>query len=288
MVDHPDPGGDEGASFAYDQGSEGMPDRTRRAFQAHADQSLGAKPDRATREIERVYARDPDAVVACSGGKDSMTVLALAAAADVEQRVLHWDYGPDLVPREYEQEIVGNIIEFVPRDRLFVAVEGMTRFERYSSGAAGPFVEQLATMTRLSDWEPATDSPEKPILRSITPLSRSRESDVFDLQLVALRRSESGKRARSIDGLYGESMGFPSAFPLRDWSARDVWAYIVDRGVPYPGHYDRAAHTAGSGRPRDYEATRMSAWFFSFLEPMTHHGLSAWRHGELPAREWEE
>lgn len=285
MVDHPDPAAPDTAS--YDQGADGMPDRTRRAFQSHADQSLGDKPQRAIREIERVYERDPDAVVACSGGKDSTAALVLASEADVEHRALHWDYGPDLVPREYEQDIVSNILEYVPRGRLLVAVEGMARFERYSREAAAPFLEQLATDRRLSDWTPATDESDKPILRSIGPLNRSREADYFNWQVVGLRRGESGKRDRRLDGLYGTSLGQPSAFPLRDWSARDVWAFLVDRDVAYPEHYDRAARTTGDGSPGDYEATRMSAWFFEFLEPLTQHGLSAWRHLDIPAREWE-
>lgn len=285
MVDHPDPSAPDPDN--YDQGADGMPEYTRRAFQSHADQSLGDKPEAAIREIERVYQRDPEAVVASSGGKDSTVTLVLASEADVEHRALHWDYGPDLVPRKYEQEILSNILEHVPRDRLLVAVEGMARFERYTSDAATPFLEQLATDKRLSDRTPATDEPDKPILRAIGPLKRSREEDYFTWQIVALRRGESGKRDRSVDGLYGTSLGQPSAFPLREWSARDVWAFLVDRDVTYPRHYDQAARTTGDGSPTDYEAARMSAWFFEFLDPYTQHGLSAWRHGDIPAREWD-
>lgn len=286
VVDFPDPETD--TEFDYDQGDGGMPERTRRAFQAHADQNLGSKIQRAIEEIERVYESHPATVVATSGGKDSTTALALASEASVDHRALHWDYGPDLVPREYEQEIINNILDYVSRDDLLVAVEGMDRYEPYSSPAAEPFLSQLATKKRLSDWKPATDSDKKPILRSIRPLNNSRESDVFDRQIVALRRGESGKRDRKISGLYGESMGFPAAFPLRDWSARDVWAFIVDRGVSYPEHYDRAAYAIGYASPRDYEDTRMSAFFFEFLDPFVHHGVSAWRHLDLPAREWDE
>jgi len=286
VVDFPDP--EEDTTFDYDQGSDGMPERTRRAFQAHADQHLGTKPQRAIEEIEAVYERYPETVVACSGGKDSMTALALASEASVDHRALHWDYGPDLVPREYEQEIVNNMLEYVSRDDLLVAVEGMNRYEPYPSPAAEPFLSQLATKERLSDWKPATDSDQKPILRSIRPLKNSRESDMFDRQIVALRRGESGKRNRKISGLYGESMGFPAALPVREWSARDVWGFLVDRDVTYPEHYDRAAQAIGDGSPRDYEDTRMSAFFFEFLDPFVHHGVSAWRHLDLPAREWDK
>ena len=284
VVEFPDP---DDTEFNYDQGADGMPDATRRAFQAHADQHLGDRPDRAQAEIERVYDEYPKTVVACSGGKDSMATLVLAYEAGVDHRALHWDYGPDLIPRQYEQELVGNILDYVDRDDLLVAVEGMDRYEPYTAAAAAPFHDQLATSTRLSDWSPATDSDQKPILRTIQPLKNTREAGVFDRELVGLRREESGKRDRKLTGLYGTSMGFPAAFPIREWSSRDVWSYLVDCDVPYAEHYDRAAHTVGDGSPRDYEGTRLSAFFFEFLEPFTHHGVSAWRHGDIPAREWE-
>jgi len=76
VVDFPDP--EDSTEFDFDRGSDGMPDRTRRAFQAHADQELGDRPAEAIAEIGRVFTAAGDAVVAVSGGKDSMTALALA------------------------------------------------------------------------------------------------------------------------------------------------------------------------------------------------------------------
>lgn len=55
--------------------------------------------------------------------------------------------------------------------------------------------------------------------------------------------------------------GLRAAFPLRDWSARDVWAYLVDDEVPYPDHYDRIAATTGDGSPRAYERARFTTFF---------------------------
>jgi len=89
VVDFPDP--EDSTEFDFDRGSDGMPDRTRRAFQAHADQELRNRPAEAIAEIERVFTAAGDAVVAVSGGKDSMTALALAEESDADHRVLQFD-----------------------------------------------------------------------------------------------------------------------------------------------------------------------------------------------------
>jgi 3'-phosphoadenosine 5'-phosphosulfate sulfotransferase (PAPS reductase)/FAD synthetase len=83
-------------------------------------------------------------------------------------------------------------------------------------------------------------------------------------------------------------MGFPPAFPLQDGSARDVWAFILNRDVTYPDHYDRAAYAIGDVSPHDYDDTRMSGSFFEFLDLYAYYRASAWRHLDLSTRKWEE
>jgi hypothetical protein len=73
-------------------------------------------------------------------------------------------------------------------------------------------------------------------------------------------------------------MGFPSSFPLQDGSAHNVWAFILDRDVTYPDHYDRTAYAIGDALPYDYENPSMSGSFFEFLDIFAYHEIPAWRY----------
>lgn len=270
MVDHPDP--DANTPGGYDRGSDGMPDRTRRAFQSHADSQLGEKPSDARSELRRVFRTNEDAVVACSGGKDSLTTLALASEADAEHRALHWDWGGRLVPRDLEQEIVECIRAFVPDEQLFVAARhpAASSFQRYTD--ADRFQELLSEHDGITE----TDG-------SLTRLAGAlQRSDSVGVQIVGLRAGESGSRERSVSGgLYGESLGQRAAFPIRDWSARDVWAFFVDRDVDYPSYYDRVAHSVGDGSPKNYERARLATVHDPEFEDYSADGLAAWRDHDI-------
>jgi len=268
VVDFPDP--KDSTEFDFDRGSDGMPDRARRAFQAHADQEQGDRPSKAIREIERVFAAASDAVVAVSGGKDSMTTLALAAASEADHRVLHFDWGRRFIPRDVEREVVENIRRYVPDERLFVASYERAKFEPYPENSH---------FRRNLRGEPGGEAYE-----GVSAYAGAlHHCDEVGTQIVGLRAGESGKRERKLDGLYGESLGVRSAFPLRDWSARDVWAFLVDRGVPYPEHYDRLAATTGDGGPRAYERARFTTFFDPEFEEIggAAMGSAAWRHREI-------
>ena len=266
MVDFPDP---ENTASEFDS-VDGMPDRTRRAFQAHADQTLGNRPARAVEEIEQVFESDENAIVAVSGGKDSMATLVLASMSDSNHRVLHFDWGCRFIPREVERAVVENIRRYVSDDRLFVASHERAMFQRYSQN--DHFHQNL--------WsDPGGDE-----YRGVSSLAGAlRHCDDVRTQIVGLRRGESGKRERKLDGLYGESLGEPAAFPLRDWSARDVWAYLVDQGVPYPDHYDRLAETTGDRRPAAYERARFTTFFDPEFEEIGGDamGVAEWKNRQI-------
>lgn len=265
---------------------EGMPDRTERAFRSYygAELEPSGKIERTIAEIERVYERDPDAVVSCSGGKDSMAVLALAAASDAEHAVCHWDYGPALIPRDVEQSIIEQLREYVPDERVFVANDAMRCYKRYQH--ATRFYEQLHSTDRVADTPSVRETEEgKPIGRARERLYRAVERDVFGRQLMGTRRGESGARERYIDGLFGESMGIDAAFPLRDWTAREVWSYIVAHDVPYPDHYDRVCRVDGDGSPEAYIESRMGGFFRTFrsvsVDDSAVHGIAEWDHQDV-------
>ena len=277
MVDHPDP---EPASTP-DHGEGGMPAATERAFQSHADTQLGHKVQQTIDEIERVYEQATDAVVSCSGGKDSMAVLALAQEANCAHRVSHWDYGPTLIPRDLEQEIVGNIRSLTPDRYVFVANDAMRIYKPFQK--ATTFYEQLHSDERVADTPSVRDTDEgKPIARARERLFRSTKRGILGRQVLGTRRGESGSRDEYIDALFGKSMGLDAAFPIRDWSARDVWGYIVSNDIPYASHYDRIAAVVDDGSPDAYEGIRMGAVFRTFRTPYVDdeavHGVAEWRN----------
>lgn len=267
-MDVPDP--DDIVSFPTDDRAKQMPESTRRAFEAHSDAGLSAESrvEQATREIERVFEASPDAAVAVSGGKDSMAVLALAAAADCDHRAFHWDWGPRLIPRDVELELVQNIQTLVPDERFYVAARESPEVKAYPNATG---------FKRLLSADGGITTPDGSLSRLAGVLG---ETDLVTRQIVALRRGESSKRARKLDGLYGESLGQPAAFPLREWSGRDVWAYIVKNDVPYPDHYDRLACEANDGSPEAYEEARFTTFFDPEFE-----NISA---GELGVAAWDQ
>jgi len=269
VVDFPDP--EEDTTFDYDQGSDGMPERTQRAFQAHVDQELGDRPAEAIAEIERVFDRDPNSAVAFSGGKDSTAVLALSDRADCRHRAFHWDWGARLIPREIERNVVEAARALVPDTRLFVAARGASEVRPFPN--ASRFKEGLNCHDGITETDGS-------LSRLAGVLNRT---DMVSRQLVGLRAGESGKRERKLGGLYGDSLGQPAAFPIREWSARDVWAYIVDQDLPYPDHYDRIAATTGDGGPRAYERARFTTFFDPEFEEIGGAAMAVaeWRNRQI-------
>jgi len=280
------PDADDVVTFPTDDDEAAMPDETERAFQAHADAELypSGKVEQALDDIERVYERDETAGVSCSGGKDSMTVLGLAAESDADHRASHWDYGPTLIPRDLEQEIVDNIRSLTPDTHVFVANDAMRIYKPFQR--AGTFYEQLHSSERIAETPSVRDTNEgKPIARARERLFRSTQRGILGRQLLGTRRAESGTRSEYIDGLFGQSMGLDAAFPIRDWRSRDVWAYLVANGLPYASHYDRVATVADDGSPGAYEGARMGTIFRTFRHPIVDdaavHGVAEWRERDL-------
>lgn len=280
------PDADDVVSFPTDDDQAEMPGETKRSFQAHAEAELypSGKVEQAKDDIERVYEQDWRAIVSCSGGKDSMAVLGLAAESHVDHRASHWDYGPTLIPRDLEQEIVGNIRSLTPDRHVFVANDAMRIYKPFQK--ATTFYEQLHSTERVADTPSVRETDEgKPIARARERLFRSAKRGILGRQVLGTRRGESGARDEYIDALFGESMGLDAAFPLRDWTARDVWAYLVTNDIPYASHYDRVATVADDGSPDAYEDTRMGALFRTFRRPMVDdaavHGVAEWRERDL-------
>lgn len=102
------------------------------------------------------------------------------------------------------------------------------------------------------------------------------EARGFRVQALGLRIDEGGPRARVLKTrgpIYARAGGATIACPLARWDARDVWARIVSRELPYHPLYDRETH----GRTR--ETLRNTGWLTTIDAP---DGRIAWLRAHYP------
>lgn len=84
-------------------------------------------------------------------------------------------------------------------------------------------------------------------IRLFSALQKHIEQQGIDLCLIGLRREESNKRNIRARKLLEKSSfeKVMNAFPLREWTWLDVWAYIVEHTIPYPSSYNKKAKLEG-------------------------------------------
>lgn len=165
-----------------------------------------------------------------SGGKDSMVLLDLCLKHKPDIYVWHWDYGI-FMPREIEYNIQSILI---------------TEFR----------VENLTIDTRKSQDKNSSVGYHEFFLS----LSKYIKKNRIDLSLIGLRSEESRarkKRCKQIIEL-DKSTKIANAFPLHNWTWRDIWSYVIINNLPYLNQYDKKASLFGS-----YEKIR----FVTFFDP---------------------
>ncbi|MGI0070101.1 MAG: hypothetical protein ACREAN_07590, partial [Nitrosopumilaceae archaeon] len=76
----------------------------------------------AVREAENTIEKNLDSAsyVACSGGKDSLTLLHLCQLRRPDVLIFYWDHGKALLPRKVSEEIESCIRLCAPRGQLLV------------------------------------------------------------------------------------------------------------------------------------------------------------------------
>lgn len=175
--------------------------------------------------IEEALRTHRQPYVAYSGGKDSSCVLHLVLRHRPDVMVWHWDYGPYLMPRELERQVLENA-------------------QRMGAGNV-----RVDTSPRYR-WGQKTRVFVPSLFGRVLP-GLAREG--YDLAFVGLRAEESGKRRRRVAA--GRGYGpIEECWPIAHWQWLDVWAYIVAQGLPYLGIYDDLARLVG------YEGARFSTF----------------------------
>jgi len=192
------------------------PERFRRAMLAYAK----ASPDyrrrikRSLIEIENIIEKHGDSTyVACSGGKDSIVLLHLAARIKPTIKVFHWDHGPYLMPRPIEEEIHRIIRSIAPRARLRVETS--------------PVLNSPDARWDYMRW-----------YRSFHGRLEQLRKEGWSVALLGLRREESITRSFKAKAMCRRGNHGLECYPLREWTWRDIWAYIMEHNLPYPSTYD--------------------------------------------------
>ena len=217
-----------------------------RAIEATALQAYAHTPthrrrvEAAERGLDAFLDRSNAPIVAFSGGKDSTVILDLARQRIPSLPALYADESPFVLPetRAYVDGIP-RLVRLAVTKVLF-SVQGRTSYQ-------WPHLDRyLPPDTHWYDG------------RSL-PRGRARSiqwcvEHGYDGQIVGLRASENARR-RMLLGRVGECHttrdGRHCAYPLAQWSTRDVWAYIVARGLPYNAAYDvMRAHDVPEPRQR--------------------------------------
>jgi phosphoadenosine phosphosulfate reductase len=98
---------------------------------------------------------------------------------------------------------------------------------------AQTLAEQAATLGDAL-WEREPDRCCR--LRKIEPLAR--EAGKLDAWIAAIRRDQTPERATAQVVERDAKFGLVKVNPLVAWTTRDVWAYLLDNGVPYNPLHD--------------------------------------------------
>lgn len=183
-----------------------------------------------TREnIKFILSKTKKQYVAYSGGKDSCVLLDLVLKSNPGIPCFHWDYGPNLIPRRIEYTIIENALRIGAQKFFYATSSKYLKKESYV-------------------WYKDFLEKELPKLARFG----------YDLSFIGLRAEESCKRAIRTKDLLSHDGFMLNAYPLRAWSYKDIYAYLLLNHIPYlEDHYDKYSALMGYKRSR----------FVTFFDP---------------------
>jgi 3'-phosphoadenosine 5'-phosphosulfate sulfotransferase (PAPS reductase)/FAD synthetase len=160
--------------------------------------------------------------VAYSGGKDSCVLLHLILKYDPDIMIYHWDYGPNFIPRTLEHKLLQNAFKMGARRMIYATSERYLRRETYV-------------------WYKDFIGHELPKLAEAG----------YDISFIGLRAEESSKRKHKTKKAIRYGSHMCNAYPLRNWSYKDIYAYLLRNKVPYlKEHYDKYSKLLGYNESR--------------------------------------
>ena len=246
---------------------------------------LAAKKARAEHELrDAMRSRPLPVTVSFSGGKDSLVVLDVVASVTKDFSTIFIDTGLEHpATREY-------VKGFSSRNGLrLLTADAHDAFDD-NFGAFGPPAKDFRWCCKVCKLAPASELIEKQFPRGT-------------LTVEGNRRLESFSRART--ELLEENPFVPGQVivnPIRDWTALDVWLYIIWRKLEYNRLYDEDIERVGcwmcpsSLASECAEISRLSpelarAWDAKLDSWAEEHGLPKeftkygfWRWKQLPPK----
>lgn len=212
-----------------------VPDMTpleRAAYLAHA---ASASHRRKVADAIAMIAGAPGAVVSTSWGKDSVALLHLAAVARPTIAVINARY-PNPAERFDDMDRVRDLALAMPdmASVRYAEVDTPGEWEMYERSGGG-FAEAVTPKQReAARWW------KQNFTRAMDAAMRAAGGDAVAL---GLRAEESHARRMNV-AMHGRDYtrrdGLRVLLPLANWSGRDVWAYLVSRGLPWLRIYDEA------------------------------------------------
>lgn len=199
----------------------------------------------ARERIKNIFANDCEIVFSVSGGKDSLTVhhllYTLAASGQIDKSKLRVVFVDEEAVYPCIEETVRNmrkqwLLLGVPFDWYCMEFKHFNCLNQLSQD------ESFITFDRLksADWvrrPPEFAIRQHPLLRPgkdtyqdfLKRLNKNR------IQITGVRAAESVQRAQNLANGSIETTGM--AYPIYDWSDKDVWKYLHDNGVEIPRAY---------------------------------------------------
>lgn len=166
--------------------------------------------------IHDCYTRYGNPYVSYSGGKDSTVLVHLALQENIEANIWHWDYGDELMPRDYEKEAISNLKQMGAKNIIVNKRKG-SKHDTYSGYKQ--FFQQIEMNKKKYGW---------------------------NIGIVGVRQSESNRRKN----MYTKDYIKDCCYPIRKLTVEDVWAYILEHKLPYHSTYELQAEYFGWGNVR--------------------------------------
>jgi phosphoadenosine phosphosulfate reductase len=238
-----------------------MDDIQRRTYLAHSKLSIHRRRVERASEVLRMAAEKGKLVVASSHGKDSVVLCDLALRALGPVPILHLasSYrlpGWEPIQEHFEERTTVHVVE--PKRSLRETIEWLH--------------EVGLGYQRTQSSRRAASAPKKDAGTEWCA------EHGFVVQAMGLRAEENpGTRGKlfRVRGQIYQARGMWIACPLAWWTAQDIWAYLVEHGLPWHPLYDCESHDLTR------ETLRNSGWLTT---TGAERGRIAWLRRHYPAQ----